>query len=147
MIGVRKSEFVIKTLHPFNIDDMWLYFPNTFNKFDIKNKTFEYCPTMYCYVVLLLYCCTTVVFQGDVEKSLGWKPIPLFDRENYAEIASMQVIYRLSKSCVKAFRCLQGLVYSAQVSNNALYEKPTCKRLNCKISKERLNKQCADILI
>ena len=31
------------------------------------------------------------VFQGDVEKSLGWKPIPLFDRDNYSEVASMQV--------------------------------------------------------
>ena len=29
--------------------------------------------------------------QGDVEKSLGWKPIPLFDRDNYPELASMQV--------------------------------------------------------
>ena len=29
--------------------------------------------------------------QGDVEKMLGWKPIPLFDRENYPEVASMQV--------------------------------------------------------
>ena len=30
--------------------------------------------------------------QGDVEKALGWKPIPLFDRENAEQIASMQVI-------------------------------------------------------
>ena len=30
--------------------------------------------------------------QGDVEKLLGWKPIPLFDRDNYAEVASMQVL-------------------------------------------------------
>ena len=29
--------------------------------------------------------------QGDVEKLLGWKPIPLFDRDNYPEVASMQV--------------------------------------------------------
>ena len=29
--------------------------------------------------------------QGDVEKALGWKPIPLFDRDNYPELASMQV--------------------------------------------------------
>ena len=29
--------------------------------------------------------------QGDVEKLLGWKPIPLFDRDNYPELASMQV--------------------------------------------------------
>ena len=29
--------------------------------------------------------------QGDVEKMLGWKPIPLFDRDNYPEVASMQV--------------------------------------------------------
>jgi hypothetical protein len=31
------------------------------------------------------------LLQGDVEKNLGWKPIPLFDRDNYAEVASMQV--------------------------------------------------------
>ena len=30
--------------------------------------------------------------QGDVEKALGWKPIPLFDRDNYPELASMQVM-------------------------------------------------------
>ena len=29
--------------------------------------------------------------QGDVEKSLGWKPIPLFDSNNFPELASMQV--------------------------------------------------------
>jgi hypothetical protein len=28
--------------------------------------------------------------QGDVEKDLGWKPIPLFDREHKEDIASMQ---------------------------------------------------------
>ena len=32
--------------------------------------------------------------QGDVEKSLGWKPIPLFDRNNYPELASMQVQFK-----------------------------------------------------
>ena len=26
-----------------------------------------------------------------MEKALGWKPIPLFDRDNYPELASMQV--------------------------------------------------------
>ena len=31
--------------------------------------------------------------QGDVEKALGWKPIPLFDRDNYPELASMQVTH------------------------------------------------------
>ena len=31
------------------------------------------------------------IFQGDVEKGLGWKPIPLFDRDHAAEVASMQV--------------------------------------------------------
>jgi hypothetical protein len=33
------------------------------------------------------------LLQGDVEKNLGWKPIPLFDRDNYAEVASMQVMF------------------------------------------------------
>ena len=32
-----------------------------------------------------------VVVQGDVEKDLGWKPIPLFDRSHREDIASMQV--------------------------------------------------------
>ena len=27
-----------------------------------------------------------------MEKALGWNPIPLFDRDNYPELASMQVI-------------------------------------------------------
>ena len=31
--------------------------------------------------------------QGDVEKSLGWKPIPLFDSNNFPELASMQVCF------------------------------------------------------
>ena len=31
------------------------------------------------------------ILQGDVEKGLGWKPIPLFDRDHAAEVASMQV--------------------------------------------------------
>ena len=28
--------------------------------------------------------------KGDVEKGLGWKPIPLFDRDHAEEVASMQ---------------------------------------------------------
>jgi hypothetical protein len=32
------------------------------------------------------------LLQGDVEKNLGWKPIPLFDRDNYDEVASIQVM-------------------------------------------------------
>ena len=32
-----------------------------------------------------------VFFQGEVEKSLGWRPIPLFDKDNLAELPSMQV--------------------------------------------------------
>ena len=37
--------------------------------------------------------------QGDVEKSLGWKPIPLFDRNNYPELASMQVTSTKTSEC------------------------------------------------
>ena len=33
-----------------------------------------------------------VSFQGDVELALGWNPIPLFNRANFPELASMQVI-------------------------------------------------------
>ena len=29
--------------------------------------------------------------QGDVELALGWNPIPLFNRANFPELASMQV--------------------------------------------------------
>jgi hypothetical protein len=45
-------------------------------------------------VLLFVNCVVDVValLQGDVEKNLGWKPIPLFDRDNYAEVASMQVM-------------------------------------------------------
>ncbi len=35
---------------------------------------------------------TNASLQGDIEKTLGWKPIPLFDRDHSDDIASMQVI-------------------------------------------------------
>ena len=52
---------------------------------------------MYFTVPMVVNCVVDVValLQGDVEKNLGWKPIPLFDRDNYDEIASMQVRYLL----------------------------------------------------
>ena len=34
---------------------------------------------------------TKNIKKGDVEKGLGWKPIPLFDRDHAEEVASMQV--------------------------------------------------------
>ena len=33
-----------------------------------------------------------VVFQGDMEKSLGWQPIPLCDKKYAAEVPAMQVL-------------------------------------------------------
>ena len=42
--------------------------------------------------------------QGDVEKLLGWKPIPLFDRDNYPELASMQV-----RTICTMFQCTRVL--------------------------------------
>ena len=36
--------------------------------------------------------CISVVLQGDMETSLGWQPIPLFDRKYSQELAAMQVI-------------------------------------------------------
>ena len=33
-----------------------------------------------------------VVFQGDMEKSLGWQPIPLYDKKYAAEVPAMQVL-------------------------------------------------------
>ena len=39
---------------------------------------------------MLCNCCQSHL-QGDVEKDLGWKPIPLFDRDHAEEVASMQV--------------------------------------------------------
>ena len=38
-----------------------------------------------------LFFLVLMFLQGDVEKNLGWKPIPLFDRDHAAEVASMQV--------------------------------------------------------
>ena len=38
-----------------------------------------------------LFFLVLMFLQGDVEKDLGWKPIPLFDRDHAAEVASMQV--------------------------------------------------------
>ena len=32
-----------------------------------------------------------VLFQGDMERSLGWEPIPLCDKQYMAEIPAMQV--------------------------------------------------------
>ena len=36
--------------------------------------------------------------QGDLEKSLGWNPVPLFDRERAADMPVMQVLFQ--------FQCL-----------------------------------------
>ena len=46
--------------------------------------------------VVFFYCflaCSKLsknIKKGDVEKGLGWKPIPLFDRDHAEEVASMQ---------------------------------------------------------
>ena len=33
-----------------------------------------------------------IVFQGEMEKSLGWKPLPLNDRDYSSEMPAMQVM-------------------------------------------------------
>ena len=43
--------------------------------------------------------------QGDVEKSLGWKPIPLFDSNNFPELASMQVYSIFSPAPFQMLTC------------------------------------------
>ena len=39
-----------------------------------------------------IFCCDAVVTQGDLEKSLGWNPVPLFDRERAGDMPVMQVM-------------------------------------------------------
>lgn len=56
-----------------------------------------------CLITLFL---ASPLLQGDVEKSLGWKPIPLFDRDHAEEVASMQVckVYLLCAFAIKMIR-------------------------------------------
>ena len=51
--------------------------------------------------------------QGDVEKSLGWKPIPLFDRDNYSELASMQVGF-FGGICIPCYELLAKVMPTVQ---------------------------------
>ena len=39
-------------------------------------------------------CCKLVTHddQGDLEKSLGWAPVPLFDRDHASDMPVMQVL-------------------------------------------------------
>ena len=56
------------------------------------------------------------LLQGDVEKNLGWKPIPLFDRDNYAEVASMQVSFVLRQIQV-AYMQVRSILRQIQVAS------------------------------
>ena len=51
--------------------------------------------------------------KGDVEKLLGWKPIPLFDRDNYAEVASMQVGF-FGGICIPCYELLAKVMPTVQ---------------------------------
>ena len=53
------------------------------------------------------------VVKGDVEKLLGWKPIPLFDRDNYAEVASMQVGF-FGGICIPCYELLAKVMPTVQ---------------------------------
>jgi len=49
--------------------------------------------------------------QGEVEKSLGWRPIPLFDKDNLAELPSMQVGF-FSGICIPCYSLLAKILPS-----------------------------------
>ena len=51
--------------------------------------------------------------KGDVEKLLGWKPIPLFDRDNFAELASMQVGF-FGGICIPCYELLAKVMPTVQ---------------------------------
>ena len=51
--------------------------------------------------------------KGDVEKALGWKPIPLFDRDNYGEVASMQVGF-FGGICIPCYELLAKVMPTVQ---------------------------------
>jgi hypothetical protein len=46
-----------------------------------------------------------------VEKSLGWKPIPLFDRDHAEEVASMQVLIVFGASSLSNFKDWNSVVF------------------------------------
>ena len=48
-----------------------------------------------------------------MEKSLGWKPIPLFDRDNFAELASMQVGF-FGGICIPCYELLAKVMPTVQ---------------------------------
>ena len=39
--------------------------------------------------------------QGDLEKSLGWTPVPLFDRDRAADLPVMQVLFYYLGHCYR----------------------------------------------
>ena len=48
-----------------------------------------------------------------MEKLLGWKPIPLFDRDNFAELASMQVGF-FGGICIPCYELLAKVMPTVQ---------------------------------
>ena len=64
------------------------------------------------------------LLQGDVEKNLGWKPIPLFDRDNYAEVASMQVRFVLRQIQVASKMKVRFIVRQTQVASMKMNRPP-----------------------
>ena len=51
----------------------------------------EMSPNKKLHILYVVVVVVTSVFQGDMEKSLGWKPIPLFDKDYAGEMPAMQV--------------------------------------------------------
>ncbi|XP_071744727.1 probable 3',5'-cyclic phosphodiesterase pde-5 isoform X1 [Lepeophtheirus salmonis] len=47
--------------------------------------------------------------QGDVEKTMGWTPIPLFDRSHASEIASMQVGF-IGGICLPCYELMSQVI-------------------------------------
>lgn len=81
--------------------------------------------------------------QGDVEKALGWKPIPLFDRDNYPELASMQVGF-FGGICIPCYDLLSKVMPTVAPmlkqcqSNLAKWKKLAEER---KLEKERIEQE------
>ena len=46
---------------------------------------------MHHFLLRYLPVLNVVLFQGDMERSLGWEPIPLCDKQYVAEVPAMQV--------------------------------------------------------
>ena len=60
----------------------------------LKKKPFEDPARTSAYAHILVELLWLRMTQGDLEKSLGWNPVPLFDRERAADMPVMQVKFQ-----------------------------------------------------